>query len=690
MATITLTPGTYKVYTLLPQSDSVIKEQEYIADPLVDNVIGERKMFEVTYTAGSAMVDRRIYFNPALFQTSAAFYSSPGSPPANSWQYITGSAVPVGETDMLLYVQAGQTPEKTTNFRCTIEFSSDTEFTIRLYYYQVYDLINWLNPSVENNHAKLLKDRNANPLELDLSGTSVYTSDKSCINFYLFVQDLILPADKGWDTRIIPYQAGFYAKEEQAGAPYFTGEEFILERAAGIVTSLSAVEDTKIRFRVTQNCTFMMLWLIRVDTVDNSVTFLQNYDYSFERITTVPGSTTIHNKFKGPSVAPASVTGKYECSVHVDSTLLTYGQKYRIIGIAYSEGETWEVNAFISDEEYVVDELPSYTGDEMEVTGSLSDYDREYFGNDLVCVVEERMRSKMLLQFPGDQYKDEIFDRLGLAISNDIRRYLVKIECTIYTDVTILGNTTRQIYARAISNKISPTSYTSASGLTLDFSTSDEATFKFDWRNRYEDNLLNIETQVNGVPLITPTSNQDWAGRVLTVEWKFTYNYDDYFVPFTDTVFFKQIIRPKDYEFVNLKIENQETEDENDDFTCIQDETLCLQARLNSGGDENEYSLITTIEKSPGSIATIEENEEWVGDVLPQLDSDKFVNQEADFEETTANLAKFCIDLSKVNTNVTYKISAIAKRDESNCAILLETGDPILLETGGELLKEIC
>jgi len=327
----------------------------------------------------------------------------------------------------------------------------------------------------------------------------------------------------------------------------------------------------------------------------------------------------------------------------------------------------YEVNTFISEEEIVVDALPQYDGNGLDFTGSLSDCDDNYSGNNLECVVEERMRANLRVDFAADKWKNDIFARLGIVVPNDIRRYLTQVFIDVHEETTVGLTTTKHTFAMPILNKTGPTTYTTAPGVALDFSVADQATFRYEFRNRYEAHLSNLYTYVNGVLLTSPTSTMNWAGRTIRLEWNLVFFYDDYTTPFSDTIKYTQIVRPKDYEIDSFYIQEKDSDFsgkgdaiEWPDFECTED-GMCYQARITN--DSSGYKLITIIESNPGNATvTLEEREEWVPDVLPQLTTNKYYNQESDFGQTTADVAKFCVDASKISLNLPYKISAIAKQ----------------------------
>lgn len=643
-----------KLYTLLP--NGTVKKELDNPSEFDKNRIGEFKRIELYYTA-SSLANLALYFDPALFFNAGTINPLIGTQPTYFWGYQIDAAATVGTYSMILNIPVPYVAALYKNYTVTLEIVNATDFIITIDYYHLYDLNSYLQ-NVEVNHSKLLKDRSANAVELSVSGDSVYTNGKCRPQFYLYAKDITDLTQYNLVNYIVDgYQAGFYAKNAQQASPYFDQPEWILSDSVGTVSSLSLAEDIKVRFRVASPgvSDSMHVWMIRTDTTNNTIDFRANYEASFAKIVTLGGFATINNKIKAPSVAPALVTGKYEVSFYVDKTKLTAGAKYRFIGIPYDDTNPvmTEVNSFIS-EEYSVG-LPSYSG-AYDIVGTIKDFAKEFTGNDLVCVIEERLQSILNVDYSAGVFSADILARLGLVVPNDITRYLTKIKCEIYQDIDAY---TRHYFKRSVAVK---SGFLGGYAIPSDLQMTNSAgvlNLKWNYRNRYESWIPNIETTYLGVPIPVPTANQNWGGRELKVRFSLELYYDDYSTPFTDNLIFIQTIRPKGYTSdVEIFKEDGETIG-NAEYFCA-DEESCFKAKLNVASPE-EYKLITTVEKAPGASGTIAENEVWTG-VLTQLTSDKFASQEESFSETEADYSKFCLDNEKFVLNLDYKISAIAKR----------------------------
>lgn len=687
---------TRKVASLKPNS-TVYKEYTYAASTLDKNSIGEYKLMTLEITC-SDVLNRDIYYVPGMWAQAGVTMPSYGYKPSTAWKYSNGGASPSGEQPMTLVVASGYTPPASANYRCTIEFTSGTAYTIKHYYFETWDEHSFLLPSYQDNHSRFLKSSRYDLTELPalgLSSSGYGLASGSCVRqeYHFMIENNIVPpakpASEFQGARYL-YRAGWYEKNAGNATPYFSDPEFIFSLTSGVVTGLSVSEDTKLTFRISTTAfepTMILLRIFRTDTTDNTIDFIANYEDSLAECVTTGGSSTIANKLKAPATGIAFVSGKWQVDITIDKTKLAFGQRYRAMAIVYNKsgGSNYELNSFISPEEIVVSELPNYAGEGLDFTAKLYDVDKVYTGNDLECVVEERMRSEITMDFASNKWADDILARLGLTVPNDIRRYLTEITVDVYEETTAGLITTKHVFAYPQLLKTSPTTYTTASGVTLDFSTADKAVFKYDFRNRYETHIANLYTYSNGVLLTSPTSNMFWGGRTINIKWGFKFYYDDYATPFSDTLYIRQMIRPKTYESGSYKIQTDgglAQGEREPDFYCMDD--TCFEAVVSPN---DGYKLITTIEPDPGSILGIEEHEVWAPGIMTQQTNDKILSQEENFGETETNKANFCLSSSHLLVNLPYKISAIAKKSTTD-EILTEDGQEILTESGDTILTE--
>lgn len=660
MSAFVITVNSTTLKTLRPDGTTINTWSP--SGPFYDNAIGERKKMTHEITLNQSLNGATIYFVPANVIQSGTPYIGAGNAPANAFVYSFTSAPTVGTYPMVLQCQSGYIPDIMKNWEAEIEIDYDSSIQIHFYFYEIYDTLTYLSPVAQDNHSKLLKDNKNNPSELVISGPSKYNTGSYLYNSYIFVQSNSIPADKGYIFTEQRYLAGFYNKSVLNGSPYFSDPVWGLERSAASVTNLSVYTDTKIIF----DCVApgdvvdeMLLWAIRTDSTDNTVDFLTNYESSFAQIGTVAGSTTIDNKLKGPSTAPASIgSSRWRMTAHIDKSQLVIGEKYRFIAVVYrNSGGTYKVTSFISDE-YTVSAYPTWTGNEAIFEGSMEDYNNRYTGKDLTCIVEERIRATMTINHAN--FATEIYNRLGITLPNsDLRRYLTQVDAVIYHESTSGGNTTRQILDEGISYKISPISYTAVQRMSQSFGTT-STTLKWLWRNRYESWMSNIRTLYNGVALPSPTGTQNWADLDLVMEFALHFIYDDYSTPFEDVVRYRFKFKPVDYiKDSTFKIETQDASLEDDVFFCIQDGKLCLRAK-HSATSVDDYNLIVTIEPIQGNAFTVEEAEAY-SDILTQFTTLKITNEDTLYS-STATIANFCVDVDQLVPGTTYKIAAMRKK----------------------------
>lgn len=699
MATIyNLTQKRSNIKTLLPQSGVYKTWNNVISAINVKNRIGELKRLEFEVVSDVALNSANVYLNPALFVANGIIGPTGGAG-SHYWSYPLPAILTPGNVFTCALSTTGTSDvDLIRNFSIKITIINDFNIKIVFDYAQIYDTDGYLDFNNESNHDKLLKDKKNAPAELTVAGSSVYNSVKRDARLYMYVEKQGSPLDNGFvSLKVIDYTAGFYNHNQLQAPPYFTNPNWILERGAVIKTNLSNVIDTDVTFKVDSPSTVskVVMWLIRTDKFDNFVDFQFNYEYDLQEIET---SSTSSTAISAPMTSPVLDSGAtFKVTFKIKASLLTYNAKYRMIAIVYrKEGEddgNYDANSFIS-EEIVVNEIPCYYGNGIDFFGRLSDYNREFDGNRLECVIEERLRSKLQMEYPLDKWKNDIFNRLGLVVPNDLRKYLSEITVEIYEEHNdVLLGTVRNIYDLKTAVKSGPLTYTVPSGMTLSFATN-ECEFWYDFRNRYESGTLNLQTLVNGINVTPQMDNQYWGGKSLILDWKLKFNYFDYFAPFSDEIIFRQFLDIKDYG--QIAILNQIPEGGSDldleKTTFCQGDLMCLFGIVTptDSSDPEDYRLIVNIEKAPGNILTIEEAEAWVGSELTQLTTDKIYAEEVQYGTTLENSARFCVNTNKLLLNSQYKISVLAKKFVDRCRRVTEVSDPRKTEYGSQRVIENC
>ena len=648
----------FKVAVLLPNGTEYIKD--YVS--LVPfPTIGEKKRAIMSFTTDYNMANVNLWikfalFNQGIFSVSPSIAKSPMDYAITFPPTITAGTYPIA-----FICPSGLNSNVQQNAEANLIIVDSTHFRIEFDFYQIYDELSYQNTSIHDNHSKLLKDCSVAPSELTLS------SNKNCYNSNLSKLCTTFRFEKGADFSDISmssvWNSSFYNRNPINNSPYFNTPVWTLERTTP-VTNLSTITNTNVKFNINgaTAVTKILGWIIRTDNFDNTVFMFDNYEADFKDI--ISTNPDLNDKIIAPIVDISLLSGStYEVQYTIDASKLVGGAKYRLIAIVY-DNVGLKSNSFISDE-YIVDHVPCFDGAGFNLIGSLSDYDREFTGSDLECVIEERIKSKIYFDYTANQWADDILDRLGITTSNDFRRYLTKVKFDIYDENNVVGlGVVRNYYISETSNKYGINSYTSVNGMNLDFTNIDEPIFSFDWRNRFENNIDCLLTTIDNVPVTPVQAKQYWGGKTLKVRWQLFFYYDDYATPFEDIIEMFQQIRVLDYG--NMKVLHYNVDgirsNWNETANCCQGDEFCMGGVLDNSLDAIDRRLIVNICPNLASVNNLEEAEAWVGDKLPQMTTMSITNEDIDYTTIyTKKAARFCIDTSNLSVN-SYKISAMAKK----------------------------
>lgn len=648
----------FKVAVLLPNGTEYIKD--YVSS-VPFPTIGEKKRAIMSFTTDYNMANVNLWikfalFNQGIFSVSPSIAKSPMDYAITFPPTITAGTYPIA-----FICPSGLNSNVQQNAEANLIIVDSTHFRIEFDFYQIYDELSYQNTSIHDNHSKLLKDCSVAPSELILS------SNKNCYNSNLSKLCTTFRFEKGTDFSDISmssvWNSSFYNKNPINNSPYFNTPVWTLERTIP-VTNLSTITNTNVKFNINgaTAVTKILGWIIRTDNFDNTVFMFDNYEADFKDI--ISTNPDLNDKIIAPIVDISLLSGStYEVQYTIDASKLVGGAKYRLIAIVY-DNVGLKSNSFISDE-YIVDHVPCFDGAGFNLIGSLSDYDREFTGSDLECVIEERIKSKISFDYTANQWADDILDRLGITTSNDFRRYLTKVKFDIYDENNVVGlGVVRNYYISETSNKYGINSYTSVNGMNLDFTNIDEPIFSFDWRNRFENNIDCLLTTIDNVPVTPVQAKQYWGGKTLKVRWQLFFYYDDYATPFEDIIEMFQQIRVLDYG--NMKVLHDNVDgirsNWNETANCCQGDEFCMGGVLDNSLDAIDRRLIVNICPNLASVNNLEEAEAWVGDELPQMTTMSITNEDIDYTTIyTKKAARFCIDTSNLSVN-SYKISAMAKK----------------------------
>lgn len=655
------------------------------------NTIGERKKFKWKFDAGSYDLEGvNIWAQLGLFQQGITNSLNAKIPICYQVSFPTG--LTPGIYPMALTLPVGANYNLNFNATVSLEIVDDFHFNIIAEFFQIYDETAYQNQSFQDNHSKLLKDKKDAPNELTINTPKTCYNDTVgalCMTLRVEKPNVLFPPDTYPYTMNanpgvgIQWKAGFYNRNEVDDSPYFNTPVWEFKRMGVAVTNLSTALNTDVKFKITSPTTVtnVLFWIIRTDKTDNTVDMFDNYEANFEEI--VSTNTNIGlDKLTTPVINVTAIGGGvYEVGCSITADKLTNLATYRLIAIVYEKTEfEYHSNTFISDP-FTADSSPCYNGDGFIAKGTLSDYDREFDGNDLECAIEERMKSKLKIEYPFNMWRQNIYDRLGMWTPNDMRRYLKKIEFEIYDELYVAGyGVVRNYYERKVSNKIGINTFSSQSNLSMIFS-DNWLEFAVDWRNRFENFVDCIETTVDHVPVMPVMAQQYWGGKTLKIRWALTFFYDDYKYPFEDEIEFFQQIRVKDYG--TLQVQHYEETGERIDFdetvNVCKGEQFCMAGVLSDTGLINR-KLMVNICPEFGTVNSINEAESWIGNELPQMTTPLITNEEEDFSTAGSQLAaKFCIETENLSVN-SYKITAFAKKYVEVGFRVSEEGDPSVFD----------
>jgi hypothetical protein len=705
---MTITLVVAKVMTLLP--DNTILKTYTISGSSwahVDNRIAEKKRLEMEFNSDVNITGKDIFINTALFMRESNTTNTPTGKPPVYYSCSIPDASPG-----ITYNAALQMPSPPPNFNIdanknyevkVLTGSSATNFKVQVDFFMIADTgAMYMTTALDNGIGALITDWGGDGVVLDATNSNMASFPRPPIpsvyndywvgppfnHIYRSPRVYIYMETPGstplefarYEMKYTGFKAGFYNRSAWSAAPWFTNCNFVLKRGGNPVTDFVGNTETNVEAFVTsstptEHLTKMTVWCIRTNYFDGLQDNFANYDFDLQKI---EAASVASGKIQAPMTDPVNTSGNtWKVTFNVSALDVNY--KYRLIGVAYSDNATYKVTSFISQEISVTQGV-NYTGDGFDVIGRLDDYNREFRGNDLECVIEERMRSKIKLYFPFNKWKNDIFNRLGLVAPNDIRRYLNRVKVEIYNEeVTMIYPLVRNTYDLKVSNRFGANQYSTQAGMTLLFGNT-WAEFQYEWRNRFEANTLCVQTLNGNVPVVPPMATQYWGGKTLKIRWTLNFFYDNYSAPFDDEVIIEQQIRVKDYGEMSVKFINETEGDFADVTNVCNDEMACYAGILQNPSLPDRY-LIANIVPAGGAVNNMEESENWEGNQLPQLFTDKIPILYDAYQPLYSETAgRFCIDTSKLSVNSQYQISAIAKKFVETGKRIIELGNPRVTE----------
>lgn len=652
-------------------------------NPISDsvNIIGEKKRIEFVYETDYAnpIDGLNFYINLGLFMPVGAINPIVGKGTVFFECAMPSSAVPgiypcnLNSTSTLFNLEVFR------NFYVEIHVFDSNTFSIVAEFYQTYDLLGYMTSSmVLENRTRFLKDKYNSSDENIVSGPSIYNDGSVPYDgrLYIYVENQSDNSINGkTETSFGGYVAKFYNQASSTvsieSIKYYTIGSIPQE-----IPQPNLNVNTKVEIKLsTSALAFTPKIYVNVFKTNNSnnvLNFIDNYE---SETSLIDPAAPDQDLVSSPFVAPFDPDGfgiNFTASFALQATALDAGDQLAFLFMIYDPTGVDVAGGGIVERAGPAQADIPYNGNGFTPTGTILDYDTEFTGNDVECVVEERMASKLVLDFPSDQWRNDLINRLGIDIgSNNIIEFLDRIKFTIYEETTAiirwqpLATVENYFIERTMlksNNNINP--YTGTTDdFTIDFDTPDQLTLEAFWRNGFEFDDC-IRSIINGVDYGTKLSNQDWAGKTLKVEWELTFYYDTIPVPFIDIIIFGQQIRVNDYSS-HIEIHTRSPSNEGDTTFC-DNANIHFIAQLDVV-DADDYKLINNFDVDPGSRVTMEERENWVGRKLPQLFSTKLANQEVDYTGQTIDgvtygkAAQFDVVPIALPAGL-YKVSALAKK----------------------------
>lgn len=610
------------------------------------NRITEKKELAVTFEVETAdpqlvLAGANIYVNIALYMAPGFVHTEPSGPPQTGWNYMIPTDVMADEAEMFFYSNGALNPHSCKNHRAFFKYLTTTTFSIRFEFYNTFDENGYLNSATKDNGWRFLAEL-WNQLNYNEQSTSIYQMEKQ-IRVLTYIRHNDSEAYSEKQEHII-YQ-GEHGSYNTTADLTIGGEE---------LTSLSAAINNEITGKLYAGSDIydsMYVKLIRIQN-DPHLDFLENAEL-------------VEYELAPTAWAWNGTDHCYDFTVTIPSADVTAGGNYRVVSMVYDAAAGASLAAI--SRELASNEIIPYCdancfappeGEGLGLTfnSSLSDIENEY-GDELTCVIEERIRTKVVVDYADNAWANHLACR-GIVPrlraeqdENDIRHYLKAVTCELYTEyfVSNLNGTVKNRLDFQTLTRLNINTYSSPS-ISFSFDTYAETlTVYYDFRNRNQTQDGALMSFLDGAQYFPIQDNQYWGGKTIYIKWTFNFFYHDQNPQFQDNLNVIQKIHVKDYS-------EDVTFDAEPAILC-DTATKCYQAEIVFANPET-YSLINIVEKIP-SANNMVESENFVPDELAQEQSGIFTSQDATF---AGGNAQFCIDCTQLDSGSTYKFSAIAKK----------------------------
>jgi hypothetical protein len=438
-------------------------------DPVLfdQSAIGEQKevIFDFAYSFGIGD-GFELFFNPVVFGVNCNFSSLYGgpinsAPPFGYYIEFFTSMIGAGWQTMALFNSGVNTPNQ-KNWIVEMSAITSTQFKIKLTFFLISDLQNWISNAVFNNAPKWRRNHVFAPVPpligpFTNSFPSVYNSNRRlCSLFWIHDPNRIVEETGNdfecYNTHSINWTSRFFNKGLYDGPSEFTDPLFTFERNGNPVTDLSTIQKTEVKFFIKIPSGFgtlkgIVFNLFDESTTDNAVDFLANYNNSRSRIVNNPLTSVLDNLLESPSSIVALGGGDYEITAFI-GTGLNLSHQYRIFAVVYSMNET--VNSFISEPLRVTNiPTPDCDNCQVEVSSIWSQVFRQTESDCLKPVAKERIKHQ---SFWGEGTLKTCF-----PVFLNFLDYVNSITLNVYrreTDFPIAGKTTFFMYEQHTSSRV--------------------------------------------------------------------------------------------------------------------------------------------------------------------------------------------------------------------------------------------
>lgn len=400
----------------------------------------------------------------------------------------------------------------------------------------------YLSIDPSNNRRRLLYDAIGNPNELTLTAQSAYsgTNDLRITAWVDKTDTAAIPptpqktsgmvvGKKTNNYRFYNYEAGFNPANTATTA---YDPEWILEDDGFVTDSFTpfSLTTVKFRFKSDQDYRYIMVWMIRVDTDDNTVNIGQNYqfdnrwlDNTFATLPSVhdfPDWTPRTAHLVAPATLPIyTLAPQCEATFHINPTYLVLNATYRLICVVHTRPaaspDYHQTHSFISPAYQVKPQVPIVPP--ILTRTWTSPYNT--FGNDDIPSFTPYERIESFIDIDATDYITNIFTVTGIP---DISIY-ARVEGRLAYPDGIVEHVLDTFFSDQdpSTGNFKPSNYPNPNALRyMGLNTPGPGLLQI--KNRFivrnDPNIPNLFTyNPTANTLTAPQINQDWQGKKLSL-----------------------------------------------------------------------------------------------------------------------------------------------------------------------------